>query len=202
MGTRINAVDQYILKAEPFAQPILNHMRELVHAVCPEVEEKMKWSMPFFEYKGDVMCHMAAFSKHAVFGFWKASLMNEPVLMENAASESAMGHIGKVSSLKDLPSDKKMIAWIKKAMKLNEQGIKIKRVTAAQSMPDEPDYFTKAIKANKNAAATWKSATPGYKKEYINWLLEAKTQATREKRLLDAIAWISEGKSRNWKYMR
>ncbi len=202
MGKRAPAIDQYILKAQPFAQPILMHIRELVHHACPDVEEKMKWSMPFFDYKGEMLCHMAAFKKHAVMGFWKASLMKDPILMENAKSESAMGHLGKITSLDSLPSDKKIIKWIKEAMRLNDAGIKIAPAPKKTQTIKIPGYFTQALKENDRMRAVWKSATPGFRKEYINWLLEAKTTATRDRRLQDAITWISEGKGRNWKYLQ
>ncbi|HMI77964.1 MAG TPA: DUF1801 domain-containing protein, partial [Ferruginibacter sp.] len=111
MGKKEKAIDSYIAKSEAFAKPILTHIRELVHKACPEVEEKMKWSFPHFDYKGEMMCSMAAFKQHAVFGFWKAPLMKDKILVGNARSEIAMGHLGKITSIKDLPSGKKMTAW-------------------------------------------------------------------------------------------
>ena len=114
MAKKEKAIDTYIAKSAGFAKPILTHIRDLVHKACPDVEEKMKWGMPFFDYKGEMLCHMASFKQHAVMGFWKASLMKDTVLVENAKSETAMGHLGKLNSLKDLPSDKKITAWIKK----------------------------------------------------------------------------------------
>ncbi len=144
-------VDAYIAKAAPFAQPVLNHLRHLVHKTCPEVEENIKWGMPSFEYKG-MLCGFASFKQHCTFGFWKASLMKDKVLMENARSESAMGHLGRITSLKDLPSDKKITAWIKEAMKLNEEG---KKVVKAKPVVKKdlviPAYIPLAIKKNKKA---------------------------------------------------
>ena len=113
MGKRDKRIDTYILKSADFAVPILNHLRELVHVACPEVEETMKWSFPHFDYKGEMMCSMASFKQHCAFGFWKASLMKDKSLMENAKGETAMGPLGRLTSLKDLPSDKKLIAYIK-----------------------------------------------------------------------------------------
>lgn len=202
MGTRINAVDQYILKSQAFAQPILNHLRDLVHTVCPEAEEKIKWGMPFFDYKNDLLCHMAAFKQHAVFSFWKASLMKDPILMENARSEQAMGHLGRITTLKDLPSDKQMKAWIKEAMTLNDKGIKITKPKADEKKTtfEIPDILMKALKKNIAAMEVWKKATPAYQKEYAKWIADAKTEATQLKRTSTAIEWIAEGKIRNWKY--
>src|SRR5205085_4231271 len=120
MGKKAKVIDAYIAKSADFAKPVLNHIRKLVHEACPDVEEKMKWSFPHFDYKGEMLCSMAAFKQHAVFGFWKASLMKDKSLMENAASEKSMGHLGKLTSMKDLPSDKKIKAWIREAMKLND----------------------------------------------------------------------------------
>src|SRR5882757_7669780 len=110
MAKKEKAIDAYIARSADFAKPILNHIRELVHKACPDVEEKMKWSFPHFDYKGEMMCSMAAFKQHAAFGFWKAALMKDPILTETSKSEVAMGHLGRITSLKDLPSDKKMAA--------------------------------------------------------------------------------------------
>ena len=204
MGKKEKIVDAYIAKAADFARPILNHIRELVHKTCPEVEEKMKWSFPHFDYKGEMMCSMAAFKQHAVFGFWKASLMKDPVLAETAKSEVAMGHLGRLTSIKDLPADKKMTAWIKEAMALNDKGIKLvaKPKTTDKKELVVPDYFIKALSKNKKAKQTFESFAYSHKKEYLQWIAEAKTEETRNKRIAAAVEMMSEGKSRNWKYSK
>lgn len=203
MATKNKAVDAYIAKSADFAKPILNHLRELVHKTCPNVEEKMKWGFPHFDYKGEMLCSMAAFKQHCSFGFWKASLMKDPVLLETAKSEVAMGHLGKIISLKDLPSDKKLVAWIKEAMKLNDEGKKVVKVKpTVKKEVSVPDYFTAALKKNKKALATFEAFSPSCKREYIEWVTEAKREETRNKRMADAIAMMAEGKKRNWKYER
>ncbi len=202
MTKKDKAMDAYIAKSADFAKPILNHIRELVHKVCPEVEEKMKWSMPHFDYKGEMMCGMAAFKQHASFGFWKAALMKDPVLIESAKTEVAMGHLGKITSLKDLPSDKKLTAWIKEAMALNDKGIKLPAKAKATEKKElaVPDYFTKALAKNKKAQKVWDAFAYSHKKEYLQWITEAKIETTRESRMATALEWIAEGKGRNWKY--
>lgn len=195
-------VDVYIAKAAPFAQPVLNHLRELIHKTCPEVEENIKWGMPSFEYKG-MLCGFASFKQHCTFGFWKASLMKDKVLMENARSESAMGHLGRITSLKDLPSDKKITAWIKEAMKLNVEGKKIiKAKPVVKKDLVIPAYIPAAIKKNKKAWGTFEQFSPSAKKEYVEWITEAQSEETKNKRLSQAIEWMAEGKPRNWKYMK
>ncbi|MEZ5045911.1 MAG: YdeI/OmpD-associated family protein [Chitinophagaceae bacterium] len=194
-------VDQFIVKAQPFAQPILHHFRALVHHTCPKVVEKIKWGMPFFEYKGDNLCHMASFKKHCAFGFWKASLMKDKTLTEATKTEAAMGNFGKITSPSEMPSDKKIMAWIKDAMKLNEAGIKLKKDPAktAQEVEIPSDLLTQ-LKKNKNAVQAFTNFSNACKREYIQWITDAKTDATRQKRLDQAIEWIAEGKKRNWKY--
>ena len=197
-------IDAYIAKSADFAKPILNHIRELVHKTCPDAEEKVKWGMPFFDYKGEMLCHMASFKQHAVMGFWKASLMKDPILVENAKSETAMGHLGRITSLKDMPSDKKITGWIKEAMELNDKGIKL----PAKEKPTEkekkeltvPDYFTKALAKNKKAKQVFENFAYSHKKEYLMWITEAKTKETRNKRMETTLEWLAEGKSRLWKY--
>jgi uncharacterized protein YdeI (YjbR/CyaY-like superfamily) len=201
MPAKEKKIDTYIAKSAGFAQPILNHIRNLVHKACPDVEEKMKWSFPHFDYKGEMMCSMAAFKQHAVFGFWKAALMKDPMLIENAKSEVSMGHLGRLTSLKDLPSDKKITAWIKEAMALNNKGIKIVKPKSTEKKElVVPDYFIKALNKNKKAFQTFEAFSYSNKKEYTEWITEAKTDETRNKRIALAIEMMAEGKSRNWKY--
>ena len=202
MAAKNKAIDAYISKSADFSQPILKHLRELVHTTCPEAEEKMKWSFPHFDYKGEMMCSMAAFKQHAVFGFWKAALMKDASLLETAKSEVAMGHLGKLTSLNDLPADKKIVAWIKEAMLLNEKGIKLpsKNKSTEKKEIIVPEYFEKALAKNKKAAATFNAFCFSHKKEYIEWITEAKTEETRNKRMIQALEMIAEGKNRNWKY--
>jgi uncharacterized protein YdeI (YjbR/CyaY-like superfamily) len=204
MAAKEKKIDAYIAKSADFAKPILLHIRELVHKACPDVEEKVKWGMPFFDYKGEMLCHIASFKQHAVMGFWKAPLMKDSVLLENAKAETAMGHLGKLTSLKDLPPDKKITAWIKEAMLLNDKGIKLpSKVKPTEKEKKEltvPDYFTKALAKNKKAKQVFENFAYSHKKEYVMWITEAKTEETRDKRMETALEWIAEGKSRLWKY--
>lgn len=197
-------IDLYIDRAQPFARPILDHLRRLVHTACPDVEETIKWGFPHFDYKGEMMCSMAAFKRHCAFGFWKASLMKDKKLTANAESESAMGHLGRITSLDALPSDKKMNAYIKEAAALNAQGIKIKKSPAAKQQQPlmVPSYFSNAIKKNAKASEVFAAFSVSQKREYVEWIVEAKTEETRSKRLATAVEWISEGKIRNWKYVK
>ena len=203
MEKKEKVIDAYIAKSADFAKPILNHLRELVHKTCPAVEEKMKGGFPHFDYKGEMMCSMAAFKQHAVFGFWKAALMKDPVLIENAKLETAMGHFGRIASVKDLPPDKKVAAWIKEAMKLNELGKKVVKPKATEKKElIVPDYFVKALAKNKKAKLVFENFAYSHKKEYLEWITEAKTEETRNKRMATALDWIAEGKGRNWKYQK
>jgi uncharacterized protein YdeI (YjbR/CyaY-like superfamily) len=203
MAKKDKRIDAYITKSADFAKPVLIHLRALIHKACPEVEETMKWSFPHFDYKGEMMCSMASFKQHCAFGFWKASLMKDKSLMENARGETSMGHFGRITALKDLPPDKVIIRYIKEAMKLNEEGIKVaKPKPAANRELEVPPYFIKALKLNKAAQKVFDGFPYSHKKEYVEWITEAKTEATREKRMETAIGWLAEGKPRNWKYMK
>jgi uncharacterized protein YdeI (YjbR/CyaY-like superfamily) len=194
-------IDAYIAKSQDFAKPILNHIRELVHKAIPDVEETMKWSFPHFDYEGGTVCSMASFKQHCAFGFWKASLMKDPNKVLN--TKEAMGHLGKIQSLKNLPSDKIMLAYLKEAAQLNKEGIKIKKKASAYRKEFEiPDYFIKALKKNKDALKTFEDFSPSHKKEYVEWITEAKTEDTKNKRMATTIEWLTEGKIRNWKYVK
>jgi len=201
MAKKDARIDAYIRESADFAKPILRHLRELVHKTCPDVEETMKWSFPHFDYKG-IMCSMAAFKQHCAFGFWKTTLMKDAEKMLNNRSE-AMGSLGKITSLKDLPADKIIMGYIKEAMKLNEGDVKIvKPKPAGKKELVVPKYFTDAVKKNEKAFATFEGFSYSNKKEYIDWITEAKTEETRKKRLIQATEWMAEGKIRNWKYLQ
>ena len=203
MGNRDPRIDAYISNAAPFAQPILIHLRELVHATCPSVEETWKWSFPHFDYKGSILCSMAAFKQHCAFGFFKASLLSDPHCILNIIGKTAMGQLGQIRDLKDLPKDKILKEYIKEAMKLNDAGVKNSKPKVPKTTePDTPDYLVKALKKNKTAYAAFEAFPPGKRKEYIEWLEGAKTEVTRDKRLATAIEYISEGKGLNWKYQK
>jgi uncharacterized protein YdeI (YjbR/CyaY-like superfamily) len=205
MGKKDPRIDAYIkTKAADFAKPIMTHLRDLIHASCPDVEETWKWSFPHFMYKGAVLCSMAAFKEHCAFGFWKASLMQDTDNVLEIKDREAMGHLGRIQSLKDLPKDAVLKKYIKAAMKLNEEGVKLPpRAKAGDKEKKElktPDYFLKELKKNKKAEKVFNDFSYTNKKEYITWLEEAKTNATRDKRMSQALEWIPEGKIRHWKY--
>jgi hypothetical protein len=193
MAKRDARVDAYIVKAAAFAKPILSHFRELVHQACPDVEETWKWSFPHFEYKG-VLCSMAAFKEHCAFGFWKGDLIIKD------ADRSAMGHLGRVKSISDLPPDKVLIQYIKEGVRLNEEGIKRERKPAVRKELVVPDYLIAALKKNKKALSTFENFSYSHKKEYVEWITEAKREETRAARMKIALKWLSQGKSRHWKH--
>lgn len=189
-------VDTYIEKSQAFAQEILREIRKRVHEYCPEVEEAMKWSFPNFMLNGKILCHMAAFKKHCSFGFWLAPLM------DNAAfKREGMGDLGKLTSIDDLPSLDLFKTMLFEARDLNLAGKTLPKKTTNLLEIKESPILMEAFKQHATAHAFYEKFSPSQKKEYNNWILEAKTDLTRDRRIAQAIEWISEGKSRNWKYM-
>ncbi len=198
MAKKDPRIDAYIAKATPFARPILKHLRKIVHTGCPQVEETIKWSMPHFDHKG-MLCGMGAFKAHCVFGFWKPALIFEG---DSKKQEEAMGQFGCIRTLDDLPSDKVLVGYVKKAAALNEAGIKEPKEKKNSAVPAIPDYLAASLRNNKKARATFEKMSPSKRREYVEWLTEAKRDETREKRLATTLEWLAEGKSRNWKYER
>lgn len=194
-------VDAYIEKSADFAKPILTHLRALVHKAAPQIQETMKWSCPFFDFDGPV-CQLVAFKQHCGFGFWKAKLMQDPHNLMHREPETA-GSFGRITSLADLPSDEILVQYIEHALSLNVQGIKAP--ARPKTQPDKgpldiPDYFADLLSGNEVLKTQFEKFSPSQKKEYLTWFEEAKTEATREKRLATAVEWICEGKTRMWKY--
>jgi uncharacterized protein YdeI (YjbR/CyaY-like superfamily) len=199
-------IDLYIAKAQPFAQPILIHIRELVHKACPNVVETIKWSRPFFEYKGVILGNMSAFKEHCSFGFWGEEI-GAILRQAKVVQEGGMGSLGRITSIKDMPSNKEMLGFLKQATAFIDNGqytspiaARNKVVKAPKPAIEAPPEFTQALKSNKKAATVFAAFSPSCKREYTEWIAEAKRPETRDKRIIQAIEWISEGKQRNWKY--
>jgi uncharacterized protein YdeI (YjbR/CyaY-like superfamily) len=193
-------VDRYIANAAAFAQPILEKIRRAYHKAHPEVEEVIKWGVPHFDYKGP-LGNMAGFKQHVGYGFWKSTLLEDThgIL---ASSEHAMGGM-KVRDVKELPSEKVLVDYIRQAIRLNEAGVKVARPKRAPAAPPEaPADLVAALRKNATARKAFESFSPSQKREYVEWITEAKQEATRLKRLTTAVEWMSEGKPRNWKYMK
>ena len=196
MAPRDPRIDAYIAKAKPFAQPILKRIRKAVHAGCPDVVETIKWSVPAFDYKGP-LAGMAAFKAHCLLGFWKWPIM------KTVPQGQKTGEFGRLESLDDLPSDATLVKMVKEAVALNDAGVKVPRVAKGPKKPlTAPPYMLAAIKKNKKAQATYQAFSPSCKREYVEWITDAKTDATRDRRLATAVEWMAEGKVRNWKYVR
>lgn len=191
MSDRSPEFDAYIARAAPFARPILEKIRDAFHKADPQIEESMKWGAPHFDHNG-IVGSMAAFKQHVSWGFWKASLMSDQVAFRE-----------KVTDVSELPPEKKLLALIREAVQLNETGVKVARAPRSAPPPLEtPDELLAALRRVKGALKTFEAFPPSHKREYVQWITEARQEATRAKRIAQAVEWISEGKSRNWKYER
>lgn len=200
MSKRDPRIDAKIKASPEFARPILAHLRALAHKGCPEAEETLKWGMPHFTYRGSILFGMGSFKAHIAMGFWLGAL-----IVGDNASETAMGQFGRITALKDLPPDRVILGFIKKAMALIDQGAKSPtRSAGARSKPKPPPkppgFLLAAFRGDPQAGAGFKALTPGKQREYVAWLGDAKTEATREKRLAQALEWMAEGKGLNWRY--
>jgi uncharacterized protein YdeI (YjbR/CyaY-like superfamily) len=194
-------IDDYIAQAAKFAQPVLRHLRALVHQACPPVQETLKWSMPHFMYEG-ILCHMAAFQQHCAFGFWKGRLLADARPSRRVAHTKAMGQLGRIQSLTDLPSDKVLLQCIKEAMRLNEtkEPSPARRRPKARQQLIVPEDLRALLKKDKRAQDTFAKFSYSHRKEYVEWITEAKRDETRQKRLNTTALWLAQGKPRNWKY--
>lgn len=196
-------VSEYIAKAENFAIPVLKHWRKLVHQTCPDVVENIKWGIPHFDYKGDYMCVIASYKKHCSFSFVKAELMSDPRLKDSKKQKPIQRFLGKITTLSDLPDDQEFVKLLREAMQLNEDGIKIKAVSVkkdSSKILEMPAYFAERLNAYPQAKEIFETKSKSFRKEYIVWISDAKTEETRNKRMDEAIEWIAEGKSRFWKF--
>jgi uncharacterized protein YdeI (YjbR/CyaY-like superfamily) len=199
------AIDAYINNAADFAKPILNHWRQLIHKYCPDTDESVKWSFPHYDYKGDFIFVMAAYKSHCSFSFLKAALMTDERLKANKDLKPIKRFLGKITKIEDLPADEEFISMLKEAMLLNENSVKIKREKTASEKPkvlETPDYLLAALEVNPKAKEFFESKSNSFRKEYIIWITDAKTNETRQKRMNEALEWIAEGKGRFWKHQK
>lgn len=189
-------IDAYIAKAAPFAQPILDTVREWVHAACPQAEETLKWSMPSFMYKGKILVGMAAFKSHAALNFWRGSELTG----KTDEIDNAMGQFGRLTSVDDLPGEAEFAELVRQAMALEDAGVKAPSLKKPRETIEMPGDFNAALDANPAARAAYDGFPPSKQRDYLEWVSEAKRPETREKRIEQSVAWLAEGKARHWKY--
>jgi len=204
-------VDGYLDAVAPFATPILIRLRGLVHKACPEIEETMKWSRPFFVHHGAILCNMSAFKEHCSFGFWVTEI-GDALREAGVWKDGASGSLGRITSVKDLPPDAVMVELIQKAAAFVDGGGAVSKLAASRAEKkgaarkavkppvEVPEDLAAMLGKNKRAAAVFAGFSPSCKREYTEWIAEAKRAETREKRIATAVEWIAEGKERNWKY--
>lgn len=199
MGKEDPRVDAYIENAEPFARPVLEHLRRVIHRACPDVTETIKWGMPAFDYEGP-LAHFAAFKTHAVLSLWKGKLLfgDGPT---PGGGEEAMGQFGRIRRVSDLPAERTLISLIRRAAALNQTGVRLHRSNPRPAMRTPP-FLMDALAKDQRALATYNGFSAAQRREYIEWVTAAKTEATRNRRVATAVEWMSEGKQRNWKYRK
>lgn len=196
MTTRDPRIDAYISRQAAFAQPILTELRARVHAACPEVEEAIKWGAPAFTYRGKLIAGMAAFKQHAAFNLW----LGKQVVETNAALAPAMGQYGRLGSTADLPAADDTLRHVRAAMALVDAGGAARVVGAPKLPPSLPPDLDAAMAGNAAARRTWDAFPPSKRREYAEWITEAKREETRARRVAQSVEWLAEGKSRHWKY--
>ena len=189
-------IDAYIAKAASFAQPILGHIRDRVHGAVPDVVETMKWSAPSFTREGKILLMMAAFKQHAALNFWRGQEIGD-----GTPKAGAMGQFGRLTSIDDLPGDQELDALIRQAADLANTGPAPRKAKHEPKPPAgiHPD-FAKALAANSKAKSTLDGFPPSARRDYLDWVAEARQDKTRAKRMADAIEWLADGKRRHWKY--
>lgn len=205
MATKDNRIDTYIIKSADFAIPVMTHLRSIVHDACPEVRETMKWSFPHFEYRDSILCSMASFKQHCAFTIWLASQMKDPHgILTTGTGRLAMGNLGRITCLEDLPPDDILKGYLREAMILIEKGVRLAKKEPVNTPKDLliPEDFQNELDRHPKALETFNRFSRSNKKEYAEWIRDAKTEATRSKRIATALEWLTEGKSRNWKYQK
>ena len=196
MSTTDPRIDAYIARQADFAKPILDELRRRVHAACPTAQEAIKWGAPAFTYNGKLLAVMAGFKQHAAFNLWHG----KQVVGADSAAQDGMGQYGRITAMKYLPSKRETTAHIRAAMALIDAGTTARTASKPKPPPELPDDLAKAMAGNKAARVTWDGFTPGKRRDYADWITEAKRDETRARRVAQSVEWLAEGKVRHWKY--
>lgn len=192
--------DHYIAKAAPFAQPLLGTLREYMHRACPELSEEIKWGMPCFMYKKKILANMAAFKTHCAFGFRLSPIMEDPYGLFRAGNGEGMGDLGKISSAEQLPPYPLLEAYIIQAMSLTDQGAVVPKKSTEKAELQVPAPFMELLQAEPELLQNFNNMSPSHRREYLEWILDAKQEATRLRRMNKALEMLRKGKSLHWKY--
>lgn len=203
MGQFNPKVDEYIAKSEDFAKPILEHLRQVIHETCVGVKEEIKWGIPHYSYKGDYLCMLGSFKNHCSFSLYKAEFMKDKEIAESVKAGKKFGYMDKLKSVSELPTKKVLVSLVKDAMNVNEQGIKKEKLKSGKpKILETPDYLIDSLNNYEEAKAVWESKSDAYRKDYLIWIIDAKTETTRQKRIEQSLKWIAEGKGRFWQYAK
>ncbi|MTI72130.1 MAG: hypothetical protein FH747_00530 [Stenotrophomonas sp.] len=194
MPTPDPRVDAYIARAAAFAQPILREIRQRVHAACPGVEEAIRWGMPAFLHRGRLLCGMAAFKAHAALNLWARDA-------GDSGAGGGMGQYGRLRSVADLPARRGFAAQLRQAMQRIEGGAPVLKRAPRPPLPMLP-AFAQALAAAPQARATFDGLAPGARRDYLEWIGQARRETTRQQRIAQAIEWLAQGKRRHWKHER
>jgi hypothetical protein len=191
-------IDAYIAAAQPFARPILQHIRALIHRACPDVVETIKWSRPFFEHKGRMFAGLSAFKGHASFVLWRLGEGGDAT----SRDQEGMGHFGKLTSRDDLPDDAELLGAIQEALATIDAGVPARSKKAPRAELAVPHELGAALASVPAAKATFDNFSPSNRRDYCEWVGDAKRAETRVARAAQAAEWLAEGKVRNWKYQK
>lgn len=203
LGKTDPCVDTYIGQAADFAPPILSHLRALIHDACPAVEETIKWGRPTFVYRGKMLCNMAAFKAHCSLGFWQSEVAERIARDGYGKTEDSSGQFGRITSLADLPADATLRSYLAEAVRILDSGGPVKAGSASKARRPEvpvPTDFAAMLEQHPAAAATFAKFSPSHRREYLEWIVGAKREETRAKRIATAIDWLAQGKTKEWKY--
>ena len=145
---------------------------------------------------GKILAIMAAFKRHAALNFWRGQ-----DLCGDKAQADGMGQFGKLTSIPDLPANEELDRLIRQAAELATSAPAPRQTKNAPKPPPEmhPD-FAAALEKAPRAKAALGGFPASAQREYLEWVAQAKQEATRQKRIATAVEWLGEGKRRNWKY--
>lgn len=188
-------ITAYIEKATPEFKEVMIALRSVLNNPNFDIKEDWKWGAPNFNNEG-MICWLAHFRNHVGMNFFKGTLIKDKYNLFTHYREEKGNRQLKFSDINQIIPEQ-IEYYIEEAIKLNQENIKVVKKEIDTSLP--LDLETE-LNNNPKAKMFFESLAPSYKRDYIEWIEEAKREATRTKRLATTMEWLSEGKKKNWKY--
>jgi len=193
---RTKSVDDYIAKASHW-QNELRVLREILRTT--ELDEGVKWGSPCYTYDGKNVVGLASFKSYV--GLW----FHQGVLLQDKNSVLITAGDGTTKALRQwrmtFAGDIKpsvIKRYVEEAIKLAKEGKAIKPDRARPVVI--PPELKRALRREKGATAAFSNMRLGLRREFSDYIADAKRTETKLSRIAKILPMIIAGVGLNDKY--